>query len=219
MIGKFSLALALLLFLQIFSLSTVSAEIEQDSSRVENDSPKMEHDPSNDFSELLKYDNESRFFKNQRSGDFLDHFDKRVIKESSDNNILIKPETILSLEGSPTQEYSTILVEGDLRIIDTGDSSLRVQKIIIAPTGSLTIGDKENPIKHDKQVDIVFVKNKEGEVGIFVFGQLEIYGKEVNPTFVGLENSAKIGEKRLVVNEELKKLASWRHCCNNFSWN
>ena len=197
MVRKFGLALAFLLIIQLFSLSTVYGEME-------NDSEKMEHDPSKDFSELLKYDNESRFFKNQGSGDFLDYFDKRVIKESSDNNILIKPETILTLEGSPTREYSTILVEGNLRIIDTGDSALRVQKIIIAPTGSLTIGNQENPIEYDKRVEIVFVKNKEGELGIFVFGNLEIVGKKVDTTFVGLQNYAKAGEKRLVVDEELK---------------
>jgi len=51
---------------------------------------------------------------------------------------------------------------------------------------------------------LFFVKNKEGELGIFVFGNLEIFGKEVNPTFVGLESSAKFGEKRIVVDEELK---------------
>jgi len=101
-------------------------------------------------------------------------------------------------------EYSTILVEGNLRIINTGDSSLRVQKIIVGPTGSLTIGTNEKPIEDYSKVKIVFVKNKEGELGIFVFGKLEIYGKEVSPTFVELKKSAKLGEKKLVVNQELK---------------
>jgi len=206
MIRKFGLALALLLFLQIFSLSIVNAEVEpeHDSSKVENDSSKVEHDPSKDFSELLKDENKLKFYTNQRSGDFIDNFEQRKIREPSDYNIIIKSGTTVNLEGSPTREYSTILVEGDLKIIDTGDSSLRVQKIIIGTTGSLTIGNEINPIKHDKQADIVFVKNKEGEVGIFVFGKLEIYGKEVNPTFVGLENSVRSGETGLVVNEKLR---------------
>jgi len=196
-IRKFSLVLAVLLFLQIFSLSIVNGQVEHDSS-------KIEHDPNKDFSDLLKYENKLQFFSNHRSGDFFDNFEERKTPKPSDNNILIKSGTFVDLKGSPTMEYSTILVEGDLRIINTGESSLRVQKIIIAPTGSLTIGDKENPINYDEQVDIVFVKNKEGEIGIFVFGNLEIFGKEITPTFVGLENSVKLGENRLVVNEELK---------------
>jgi len=198
MISKFGLALAILLFLQIFSLSIVNAQEEDDTT-------EMEHDPSKDFSELLKYENKLGFYTNQGSGDFINNFEQRKIRDPSDYNIIIKSGTTINLEGSPsTREYSTILVEGDLRIINTGDSSLRVQKIIIAPSGSLTIGDKENPIKHDEQVDIVFVKNEEGEVGIFVFGKLEIYGKELSSTFVGLENSVRSGEKRLLVNEELE---------------
>jgi len=97
----------------------------------------------------------------------------------------------------------TILVEGDLQIIDTGDSALRVQKIIVAPSGSLTIGDNQNPIKSDKKVEIVLLGNNEGEVGIFVFGKLWIHGKELSPTFVGLEKHAKKWDKRLVVDSEL----------------
>jgi len=52
------------------------------------------------------------------------------------------------------------------------------------------------------------VKNKEGELGIFVFGKLEIFGKQVNPTFVELKSSAKLGEKRFVVAEEFENWQS-----------
>src|SRR3972149_10387510 len=193
---KFGLILAFLLILQISSLSVANGEMEHDSS-------KMENDHSKDLSDLLKDEDKSKFFANQSSEDFHTNFVRKATLEPSNNNILIKSGTLVKLTGSLDREYSTILVEGNLRIIDTGDSSLRVQKIIVGPTGSLVIGNKKNPIEDDKQVEIVFVNNKEGEVGIFVFGKLEIYGKEVNPTFVGLKSYAKVGEKRLVVDEEL----------------
>ena len=197
MIGKFGITLVFLLILQIFSLSIVNGEMEDVPS-------KMEHDPTKDFSELLKDEDQSKFFTNSLSKDFIQNFEKQAKLEPSDNNIIILPGTTVKLKGSPTKEYSTILIEGNLIISGTGDSSLRAQKIIISPTGSLTIGNKENPIHDNKKVEIVFVKNKEGEVGIFVFGSLKIFGKEIHPSFVGLKSSTKIGDKRLIVNEELK---------------
>jgi len=192
---KFGLTLAFLLILQIFSLSNISGEIEDNST-------KMEHDASKDFSELLKDEKKSQFFSNQKSGDFQKNF---VRKETQGlpNSILIKEGTSVKLSGTIERSFSTILVEGDLRIIDTGDSSLKVQKIIVAPSGSLTIGDNQSPIKADKKAEIVFLSNNEGEVGIFVFGKLWIHGKEVSQTFVGLEKFARKWDKRLVVDTEL----------------
>lgn len=187
MILKISIFVGLLI-LSISSLSMVYGQ--------------MEHDPNKDLSELLKDENESEFFANQRSGDFQESF-LRKSTQSPSNSILIKSGTSIKLTGTFDREFSTILVEGDLRIIDTGDSALRVQKIIVAPGGSLTIGDNQNPIKSDKKVGIVFLGNNEGEVGIFVFGKLWIHGKEVNPTFVGLENFAKKWDKRLVIDSDL----------------
>jgi len=185
---KFGLFLAFLSILLISSLSLANGQIEQDSSQ-------MEHDPSKDLSELLKHEDKSEFFTNQESGDFQKIFVRKATLPSS-NNILIKSGTSVTLTGSLEREYSTILVEGNLKIIDTGKSSLHVQKIIVVPTGSLTIGNNKTPIEEDKQVEIVFERSKEGELGIFVFGKLWIHGKEVNPTFVGLESHAKkMGKK------------------------
>jgi len=190
---KISIFLTFLLILSISSLSIASGQMEPDSSQ-------MEHDPSKDFAELLK--DEGQFFSNKRSGDFHDTFVTKATQEPS-NGIRVKAGTSVVLTGTIDREFSTILVEGNLRIIDTGDSALRVQKIIVAPSGSLTIGDNLSPIKADKKVEIVFLSNNEGEVGIFVFGKLWIHGKEVSPTFVGLEKYAKKWDKRLVVDTEL----------------
>jgi len=191
-----SIFLTFFLILSISSLSIASGQMEPNFSQ-------MEHDPSKDLSELLK--DESEFFPNQKSGDFHENF---VIKETQEpsNNILIKAGTSIELSGTIDRLFSTILVEGDLRIIDTGDYALQVQKIIIAPGGSLTIGNNQSPIKADKKAEIVFLSNNEGEVGIFVFGKLWIHGKELSPTFVGLEKHAKKWDKRLVVDS---KLINW----------
>jgi len=196
MFKKFGMFLAFLSILLISSFSLANGQIEQDSSQ-------MEHDPSKDLSELLKHEDKSEFFSNHKSGDFQTIFLRDATLYPS-NNILIKSGTSVTLIGSLERDYSTILVEGNLKIIDTGESSLRVQKIIVGPTGSLTIGNNKTPIEEDKQVEIVFERSKEGELGIFVFGKLWIHGKEVNPTFVGLESFAKKWEKRLVVESELK---------------
>jgi len=192
---KSGLTLGFLLILQIFSLPNISAEIQ-------NDSIKMEHDPSKALSDLLEGNKVSEFFSNQQSGDFQKNFVRKET-QGPPKSILIKEGTLIELSRTIDRSFSTILVEGDLRIIDTGDSALRAQKIIVAPSGSLTIGDNQSPIKSDKTVEIVFLGNNEGEVGIFVFGKLWIHGKEVNPTFVGLEKFAKKWDKRLVVDTEL----------------
>jgi len=64
MIRKFGFVLGILLGLQLISFSIVNGEIEHDSTI-------MEHDPAIDFSELLKDEDESKFFTNHRSGDFF----------------------------------------------------------------------------------------------------------------------------------------------------
>ncbi len=193
---KFALTLGILLIIQIFSISLVYGEIEHNST-------KMEHTTSKDLSVLLKDEDESQFFTNQKSGGFHENFLRKATL-SPPSNILIRSGTTITLTGILDREYSTVLIEGNLKIIDTGDSSFRVQKIIVGPTGSLTIGNEKNPIQDDKQVEIVFVNNKEGEVGIFVFGKLWIHGKEVNPTFVGIESYAKKWDKRIIVDTALK---------------
>jgi len=195
MISKLRLSLASLLFLLLFSITTVYGEMEQDTS-------KMNHNPSKEYAELLKDEDETKFFTNQKSGNFHENFVRKATLAPSDS-ILIKAGTSVKLTGTIDRSFSTILVEGDLRIIDTGDSSLGVQKIIVAPSGSLTIGNNQSPIKADKKVEIVFLSDNEGEVGIFVFGKLWIHGKEVNPTFIELQSYAKKSNKRLVVDSEL----------------
>ena len=75
---------------------------------------------------------------------------------------------------------------------------MKVQKIIVSPSGSLTIGNEKNPIDNEKKIEIVFTNNNEGETGIFVFGKLMIHGDKVDPTFVELKNDARSGDKRLV---------------------
>ena len=195
---KFGIILTILSLFLVFSFHFVNGEMS-------HESIKMDHDPTIDLLELLKNEDRSKFFSNQENGDFLENFVRKATMPPS-NDILIKSGTTITLSGSIDREYSTILVEGNLKIIDTGDSSLRAQKIIVGPTGSLTIGNEKKPIQNDKQVEIVFINNREGEVGLFVFGNLWIHGKEVNPTFVGVENYAKKWEKKVFV---AKKLVNW----------
>ena len=148
MIRNIGIFLAFLLILLIPTFSFANGQIE--------------HDPLEALTELLKDENTRKFFSNQRSGDFHENFVRKTTQEPS-NSIIIKAGTSVKLSDTIERQFSTILVEGDLRIIDTGNSALRVQKIIIAPSGSLTIGNSQNPIEADKKGEIVFVSTIEGE--------------------------------------------------------
>ena len=160
-----------------------------------------EQSENHDFSELLKDENKYIFLTNQKGNDFSTNFDDSLELKSSKNNILIKSGTSITLDGNVKHEFSTMLVEGTLRIIDTSDSALKVQKIIIAPSGQLIIGTEQDPINKKNLVEIVFKRIKEGEIGIFVFGRLEIHGHDIGPSFVELQTFVKAGSKRVVVNE------------------
>ena len=197
MILKFSLILLFSSIILISTLTIVSGEVDPHSS-------SMEPNPSKDFSDLLKDENPRKFYSNQKSGDFQANFVKKATLTPS-NSITIKSGTTITLSGplDPDRGYSTILVEGNLKITDTGNSALRVQKIIVSPSGSLQIGTQGNPINNDKKVEIIFVKSIESELGIFVFGKLFVHGKTIEHTFVDLKNYAKKSDKRLIVNTEL----------------
>jgi len=128
-----------------------------------------------DLENLLKNENKFIFLTNKMGQDFTQNFGDPAKLETSDNSILIKSGTTVTLKGTQLPEYSTILVEGVLRFIETDNSSLKVQKIIVAPNGELIIGTEKNPIEKTKKVEITFVKKNEGEIGIFVLGKLSIH--------------------------------------------
>ena len=118
--------------------------------------------------------------------------------------MLIKEGVNLNINGELLPEFSTILIEGSFRIYDTEENPLKVQNIIIAPTGKLIIGTKNEPIDQKRAVEIHFVKNSPGEIGIFVFGELQISGDEIGPTFVEVTGNARPGDKFLTVKKIMK---------------
>lgn len=157
-----------------------------------------------EFSKLLEGENKRDFFASTKSGSFGSNFGSKEKLESHGNDIWIKLDNNIVIEGTLLREYGTILIEGDLTIIKTGDFPLKVQKIIVAPSGKLTIGTNETPIEKNKKAEIVFVKNQPGEVGIFVFGELSIHGYNIGTTFVELTSDAKPGQEILAVAELVK---------------
>jgi len=157
-----------------------------------------------EFDELLEDENRFIFLTNKNRLDFSSNFDDPKKLLTSDNSILIKSGTTVTIEGNQIPEYSTILIEGHLKFIASESTSLKVQKIIVAPNGELTIGTNENPIKKSKNVEITFLNSKESEVGLFVFGKLTIHGNDIGPSFTELAKGAKKGDDRLVVNEKLE---------------
>jgi len=189
MLNRMFIIFSITILFQFFLFSNTFAQIEHDHEKV--------------LQELLEGENKYNFLTNERGEDFTSNFGDLDKLETAENNILIKSGTTIKLQGTQLAEFSIILVEGNLEITHSEDSLLKVQKIIISPNGKLTIGTEENPIEKDKRAKIVFTKQKEGEIGIFVFGELLIHGYKIEPTFVELNSDARIGDKRLVVKEIL----------------
>jgi len=157
----------------------------------------------NELEKLLQDENKYIFLTNKFGTDFTENFGDQEKLMLSDNNILIKSGTTVILKGSQLPEFATILVEGNLRFDETENSSLKVQKIIVAPSGQLSIGTEEKSIEKGKKAEITFIKKNESEIGIFVFGKLNIHGYDIGPSFSELARDAKIGETRLVARDDL----------------
>jgi len=164
-----------------------------------------EHNVNDELSKLLEGENKKSFLSNQKDGSFTGNFGNQEKLESHGNDILIKHGTNVILDRSRLLEYGTILVEGTLNIIETGEEPLRVQKIIVGLTGKLNIGTEKFPIEKNKTVEIIFVKNQPGEIGIFVFGELNVHGYDLGPTFTELFSDALPGQDYIAVTPLVKE--------------
>lgn len=156
-------------------------------------------------STLLGDVDKNTFIENGEGNRFASNFRNTERLRDSGNNILIKQGSVLILEGERIPEFSTILLEGTLKIRQTNEFPLKVQKIIIAPTGRLIIGTDQQPITPSGLAEIIFVRKQLGEIGIFVFGELIIHGHNIGPTFVELVNDAKAGDQILAVDHSVRK--------------
>jgi len=164
-----------------------------------------EHNVNDELKKLLEGENKKSFLSNQKDGSFTGNFGNQEKLESYGNDILIKHGTNVILDRSQLLEYGTILVEGTLNIIETGEKPLRVQKIIVGLTGKLNIGTEKFPIEKNKTVEIIFVKNQPGEIGIFVFGELNIHGYDLGSAFTELFSDALPGQDYLAVTPIVKE--------------
>lgn len=157
----------------------------------------------NDIAELLKGENVSNFLVIQEERKFVSNFRDENKLLSAGNSVLIKSGIESVIDGESLPEFSTLLIEGTLRVLESNGFPLKVQKIIIGPSGKLIIGTNETPIENE--AEIVFIKKQEGEIGIFVFGELTINGRDIGSSFVELLSDVKTGENNLVVDRSVKK--------------
>ncbi len=158
----------------------------------------------NEMSNLLEDESKNDFLKSTKSGKLNENFGNRAKVTEHGNDIWIMPGHRITIDDSATSEFGTILIDGTLEIFETGDNPLRTQKIIVGPSGKLTIGINETPIDKNKKAEIVFIKNQPGEIGIFVFGELTLHGYDIGPSFVELTSDAKPGQEVLAVAEPVK---------------
>jgi len=158
----------------------------------------------NEMSNLLEDESKNDFLKSTKSGKLNENFGNRAKVTEHGNDIWIMPGHRITIDDSTKSEFGTILIDGTLEIFETGDNPLRTQKIIVGPSGKLTIGTNETPIDKNKKVEIVFMKNQPGEIGIFVFGELTLHGFDIGTSFVELTSDAKPGQEILSVAEVVK---------------
>jgi len=112
--------------------------------------------------------------------------------------------TNIEIERSQLLEYGTILIDGTLTIHETGDVPLRVQKIIVSSSGKLNIGTEQFPIEEKNNVEIIFVNNQPGEIGLFNFGELTIHGYDLGYTFSELTSDAFPEQETLTVTQSVR---------------
>jgi len=158
----------------------------------------------NEISKLLEDESENDFLKSTKSGKLNENFGNRDRVTEHGNDIWIMPGHRITIDDLDTLEFGTILIDGTLEIFGTGDNPLRAQKIIVSPSGKLTIGTNETPIHKNKKVEIVFIKNQPGEIGIFVFGELILHGFDPGTSFTQLTRDAKPGQEILSVANYVK---------------
>jgi len=175
----FILSLSLLIFLNGYGQEQTDIEIEK----------------------ILDGENKKDFLSSTKSGSFVSNFGDYKKVESHGNDLLIRYGDNVVLEESQLSEFGTILIEGTLFIYETGEFPLRVQKIIVAPTGKLRIGTDENPIDKNKKIGIIFVNNQQGEVGLFVFGELIIHGYNIEATFVEIISNVEPGSESITISK------------------
>ena len=188
---KFLLISALFIFFIIANSSIVYAQ--------------EEHNVNDEFIKLLEGENKKSFLTNQKSGSFSGNFGIKEKLESHGNDILIKFGTNIEIERSQLLEYGTILIDGTLTIYETGDVPLRVQKIIVGSTGKLNIGTEQFPIDEKNNVEIIFIKNQPGEIGLFNFGELTIHGYDLGYTFSELTSDVFPEQETITVTQSVKK--------------
>lgn len=184
--SKFGFALIIVIFFSSFLSNAIFAQ--------EEDIQDHHH-----LTEVLGEQNKENFFVIDES--LASNRINLSMLQQSNNNILIPAGVEVVINGEATPDFSTILVEGTLNVIKTEDVPLKVQKIIISPSGSLTIGTETNPV--GSAAEIIFEKKETGEIGIFVFGDLTIHGNTVQPTFLELTSNAEPGQTQIVVSESM----------------
>jgi hypothetical protein len=169
-----------------------------------NASGEIDHSGHHEIFKLLEGENIGNFLAIKNGIKFEQNFVDIEKLNAAENDIFIEPNTDVIISGDAAPEFSTILIEGTLRIHQTGQHPLKVQKIIISPTGKLVIGTQDEPILPTQRVEIIFSKTQSGEIGIFVFGELTIYGDETSPTFVGLVGDVKQESTSVTVDRIVK---------------
>lgn len=103
----------------------------------------------------------------------------------------------------------TVRVDGHLHFATDQDSRMVVDTMVVSPSGHMTIGTEEDPVRADVNVDIVFADNGNIDVswdpallsrGMISHGSVIIHGEE-KASHLKVEVDAMAGDTRLVLAE------------------
>jgi VCBS repeat-containing protein len=129
-----------------------------------------------------------------------------VPKDGAD--VWIQPEVAVTYDAQSEARIHTIRLDGTLEFAADHTTKLLIDTFVVAPKGTLIIGDSDHPIESDQTARIIFTSDraidtawdpKQLSRGLISHGNTSIYGAD-KLDFTSLTHDAIAGDRELVLN-------------------
>jgi G8 domain/PKD domain len=129
-----------------------------------------------------------------------------VPNDSAD--VWIKPEVAVAYDAQSEARIHTIRLDGTLEFAADRSTKLLIDTFVVAPKGTLIMGDSDHPIEGDQTARIIFTSDraidsvwdpKQFSRGLISHGNASIYGAE-KLDFTSLTHDVVAGDHELVLN-------------------
>ncbi len=122
-------------------------------------------------------------------------------------NVMIAEGVRVSYDGQSDAQLKTVRVDGTLAFASNTDTQMVVDTLINMPSGTLSIGTRNNPIRADKTASIII--DGDGKIdtrwdptqlsrGVISHGQVDIFGAD-KTDFIALREDAEAGDRELIL--------------------